>query len=530
MELLEAKMKALIRKIVQNRRIRASFAATFILGMIAHAFVYFNAIYYRDMYRIVTKHIYDSATQTRWLCSPLQNLVNWTNIPVISGALTLIFLAVSVYMVTEIINFKYILSIWITAGLFVTSPAIIAAHLYTSTTYMYAFALMMGTAAVYIFSYRIRLVYKVLVSILFTALCAGTYGAYFGVISTLFLGIMIRNIFNKRSTKEVILKGMTFLLTMIAGLVLYYLILQIVLKVGNMKLLDYMGESRMGQYESLGYFVELLKCAYNNIMRSMFDHEFAQYTMPRVNIIITCLSCIMIPIILWYKKLLNKDNRENIMLLILIILILPLSMNIIYVMANRHIYEMLTFAYVFLYVYIWKLVECIYQIRNDIYKLFLRILCLAMTLIFVIIIYSGFILSNSTYVHTEGVYQVSLSLCTRLIDRIEQCDGYSRDKEIIIIGVFNGEYQTPILEDSIYDMIGKNTTTCFDYAGYIAKYLKGILGMSSEISGYDNIYDYDLQRDISDGMKDKISKMNSFPAKDSVKSIDGKIIVKLNEN
>ena len=133
----------------------SSCISTFVICMIAHAYSYFNLTLNNDRYTILgdtTSRKYSGwfsgGVSEKWFLKIAQKLTGRTYLPWLDGLWTIVFLALSVFFVCEIFEFKRHISVWLTAGFFSLDFSMVTAHFYTP--YTFAVALLFACLSVWI--------------------------------------------------------------------------------------------------------------------------------------------------------------------------------------------------------------------------------------------------------------------------------------------------------------------------------------------------------------------------------------------
>lgn len=133
------------------------------------------------------------------------------------------------------------------------------------------------------------------------------------------------------------------------------------------------------------------------------------------------------------------------------------------------------------------------------------------------IIYNGILLANQAYMKKDLEKTATISLVTRIIDRIEQLDGYSpNDTQVYVVGELRysdlnrGNMDIPYLESKWG--LWYNYSATYNFVRYITDYMN----YPMRIAVNQNL------ADIND-----VKNMPAFPANGSVKMIDGAAVIKL---
>ena len=138
----------------------------------------------------------------------------------------------------------------------------------------------------------------------------------------------------------------------------------------------------------------------------------------------------------------------------------------------------------------------------------------------VVLIFCYSVTDNIAYSNLRKRYEKTYAYCVRLLDRIEQTEGYYMGIPIAMIGVV-GDRQYPVTDITLpvtSNMIGMNGDillyTGKNYRLFIQHYLGATL----------NILPEDVMSDMYDS--EEYLAMDSFPGPDSIRVIDGVMYIK----
>ena len=127
---------------------------------------------------------------------------------------------------------------------------------------------------------------------------------------------------------------------------------------------------------------------------------------------------------------------------------------------------------------------------------------------------------NIGYSNLEKRYEKTYAYCVRLLDRIEQTEGYYQGIPIAIVGVV-GDHQFPLTDitgDVTSNMIGLNGDSLLYTSDNYEAFMKNYLGATL------NFLPAQAMEDIYESPE--YVEMESFPGKTSTKVVDGILYVK----
>ena len=309
----------------------------------------------------------------------------------------------------------------------------------------------------------------------------------------------------------------------IVGVGLYFIILNILLKTNNLVLSDYKGANSMG-IPPIGEWPKQFIRTYKHFLGYFLG--FSYYKTPIIETVIRIGMLLLSFIILVIKIFKDKiyKNRLNFIILIISIAIIPLSFNIVDFMAYKtELSSLQIYNYVMLYIL------CIFIIDN---AKKIKVMTNLIVCLLIIISYINFIDINRHYTKLETVYNYTENLNNRILTRIESIEGYNQEIPVMFIGIAQSEFY-----NKLYNFPSLNDKLTYDQTLWGGKYI-----------GYADLYSYnndkkifkminhqfgvELKRATDEERENVINtaeykKMSNYPTKDSIKLINGIIVVKI---
>ena len=137
-----------------------------------------------------------------------------------------------------------------------------------------------------------------------------------------------------------------------------------------------------------------------------------------------------------------------------------------------------------------------------------------------VLVFNYAVTDQIAYSNLEKRYEKTYAYCMRLLDRIEQTEGYYQGMPIAMVGVVGDESypSTDLTKNVTASMIGINGDSLLytgnNYELFIANYLGATLNILPPEAMSQMYYD------------ERYRKMESFPGEDSICIIDGVMYVK----
>ena len=480
---------------------------TFVFGFIGHGYIYLNGIFSHDASRIFQNDFSFQISLGRFLQPIYLWFRGYISAPFLIGIISLSFLSLAICVIVKIFNIKKASSIILLCAILSINATISlgnASYMPWSDIYMLSFFL--STVAVY--SYINVKKYGFIITILCIVIVCGLYQPYFASIVALFIIYEIICIMNNENNKKIISDGIKEIATLLIGLLVYYLVLNIVLKITGVSLSDGSNSiNGVGTFRDIS-LIQLIINTYKYFAHSFirpitYHHNFCGL----INIMIFILIISRVIFIVKNRKL----SISNSVLLFVSLMILPLGFNIIYFISKGSVHELVTYSFYLVYLFAIILIDDLDKHsvtkKIQIFLLFLLVL-------------NNIIYSNQLYLKKDLEFKSTLSVMTRVIDRIEQTEGYEVGvTPIAIVGELNSSALS-VKRFGFSEIVGIGVD---DFGSYSTTYDLTYYWYFSEILGYPVtlLSGYEF-KNLSE-----VVEMDVFPSSNSVKMVNGVVVVKL---
>lgn len=319
-----------------NALFKISCIAAVVLGLVTHAFTYFNTTYLHDRNAIFLPVQFNSASRAKWMAQYVDMLTAFAYLPWLFGVLTLIFFALSVYMIVDVLDIQYTLNIWLIAGVCITDAAVINAHMYWPHEILAALPLALVSAWAWK-KENWHIAVRMGVGIFFVGFSLACYGAYTSVAPCIVIISLFLALVDGQEWVKLFRRGIEYIITFLAGMVFYYIVLRLFLKFQNINLFSYGGEDRLvNGFPDLVEILGLIKQAWYSAFISL-NQDFG------VQMMVLLSLCLLIVRIMCHKE---KIPRINFFFMFILIGIFPLAVGLIHVMAFGAVHGLMTFTYV----------------------------------------------------------------------------------------------------------------------------------------------------------------------------------------
>lgn len=497
---------ASIKKKIAPEWKRAFFAAI-IIGLLTHLYIFVNYSPNHDG----LSNIYNTQLKFksgRFFLGPFSGISSFFPLPLVNGLLSLTYLAIFTAVLVELFKIRKTVSIWLMAGLIVTFPTIPStfSYMFTADGYMFGF-LLAGIAVLLTQKFR----YGFIAGAVIFYVSVSIYQANLPLALTLIALALIQSLLEKESTiKAVLQKFFSYIAMVVAGMVLYTITFKTYQNFFAGEIADYQGLNEIGSstpgilqsFESIGR--SLTSFFFDGFMKGQNWTLFEFLNL--LLILVAAASFVLIA---------RRSSRLHASLAFAVILSIPLLAYSMYFVSPGVSYHMLmVMGLVSLY-----LLPILFYERMATSKFFAWSVVLTLGLT----VFNFALIANITYFNTTLKYEKSLANASRVLDRVEQAEGYENVDKLAIFGThyLKSELGSEIIPARIPEMTGA-------------------LGETSLMAPYVYQYMFANQFGVSFGLADETEReqikssewyqaMPVWPHPDSVRTMDDTAIIKLGE-
>ena len=452
-------------------------------------------------------------TSGRWFLMVACGFSSYYTIPWVIGMLGLIFLGLTSVAMTELLEVDKSWAVIVNSGLLTAFPALASTFAYVFTLDGYMMAMLFSVLAV-LLTKKYRLGF--LGGAVCLAFSLGTYQSYisFAMILSLFAVLMLFAGEKSRSEKG---KGLLRYMAMgVLGAVLYFCILQVLLRIQGKTLDTYQGISGMAAGSGTGGLLDSIIKIYRDFFAFslkggvLFHNGISLGAL--ILLLIAALGTALMLVLSskWWKKPLFF------VIMLVTLAAFPIVTNVVLLISPDVTYHLLMrYQWVLYLIGMTAFVS-----RNAGRWSKGRLLEITTFLaVFVLVFFYG-VTDNIAYSNLQKRYEKTYAYCIRLLDRIEQTSGYYQGIPIAMIGVV-GQEQYPVT-DITYPvtagMIGLNGDSLLYTGMNYQEFMKHYLGATLNI----------LPAEAMSEMyySEEYIAMDSFPGEDSIRIIDGIMYIK----
>jgi len=465
-------------------------------------------------------------TSGRWFLMIACGFSSFYTLPWVIGLLGLGFLGCAAAALCELLEVRKTWAVVLCSGLLVSFPALASTFAYVFTLDGYMLAILLAVLAV-LLTKKYRRGY--LPGAVCLAFSMGIYQAYlsFAMILSVFSVVKLfadalaeepGRAADRRSRMKAGCAGTLRYLGMgVLGAALYYCILRVLLLVQGKELAGYQGiDGMLPGAPSGGGILSAMAGMYR---------DFAGFTL-KGNVlfqnVFSLAACCLLVCVSAAAVVLKAGNRKSwknpalLVIILLAALALPLAANVILLISPSVTYHLLMrYQWILFAIGAVALVSgCEFHGKADVWLEWGG--CLAAS----VLVFCYGITDNIAYSNLQKKYEKTYAYCLRLLDRIEQTEGYYPGVPIAMIGVAGDEQfpSTDLTLSVTSNMIGMSGDSLLyrgdNYEAFIRHYLGATLNILPAEAMEEMYY------------SEEYRAMDSFPGADSIRMIDGIMYIK----
>ena len=493
---------------------KTCFFAGIIIGLIAH--LYKITSWLPNWDSLVFR--YDSQNMLglgRWFLPVVCSFSSFYDLPFLNGLIAILFHALSAVLICKLLKVQKRTTAALIGGVIVSFPTVTSVMMYNYVADGYSIAFFLSTLAALLLTKEKP---KYFLATLLIALSAGIYQAYITVTIMLVLLKLIDNIiYDKTEFVQILKKGAFMMLSGIAGMAVYAVILKLLLSFFSVEMLDYQGLSSSVSLLNLDLWSSLYVVK-ETFMDCFFDISEGINVYVVLNLIVAAVT------LAHYLRyiLRNEIYKKPINILSLVVLSVLLVFGagaLAFLNPGIDYHNLMLMGYSVFYLFFIIL----YERGNDNSKIFLSIKSWVVLLITLLIIGNQVVIANISYHKAQIAYEKSYGVLIRIADRIEQTPNAENCEKILVLGSLENS-------DNYSVNLTPDVTGVTD--GYIIRADDETVGQSvlaSALADYcEKNYTF-IQGEEKKALaqKEEVKAMGVWPSQDSVSVLDDTVIIKL---
>ncbi len=399
--------------------------STFILGLIAHAYMFFQDTFSHDSLNELNSADYNEwKIQLGRFLIPLYKTLTRGSLTLtwIIGLYSLLWTSLAVFFTAKLFDIKNKLFITLIGGIYTVNVTVIA----TTATYMHdldvdMFALFMAVLAAYLWK-RYRLGF--LLAPLCLIVTLGLYQCYLSVAICLIFMSLIIDLLNGKACKSMLFQGLKGAGSVLLGGLVYGGAFRLVLSITKIpELLD--------NYNSLDLMFSMTPVQFLTNIKDTYLFTWKQFlyphtTLPKTLVLVVTIAALVLTLgmVVW-QMVQKKLKVGSIITASLLLILLPLMTNISKVLSNGMSHDLMHFSIWLLYLLI-LLVAYKAVTNRPVEEKPAMGSCIAKgaravcVVIVAVILLSNVMLANQLYLKKDLEQDAAISYFTRVIAAIDE--------------------------------------------------------------------------------------------------------------
>ncbi len=498
----EQMLKNWSRKIKKEWKI--IFAAVFGSGLLAYAYRFFNMLPNWDTLMDYYYPTNNMIHQGRHLQIIGCLFSSFYDIPWITGLLCLLYIAVSVVLVTEILQMRDVIGIVSVSVLMTLFPTVVSSFAFMYMADAFHSAMLFAVLAVWV---TLRYRRGWLIGGACLCMSVGIYQAYLPfAIGLILVWLIDRLLFTGEKPVKQIFR---FALMGIWGMVLYAVSLKGLVMIEGIAVSNHQGMGSMG-IPGIGQIITALIRSYVDTLYFFFG-SFRRISLYQAGNMVLFL-CAAVAAVLWVIKSRAYKKWGRLLLACLCIAVIPCVAHIFYFLTKEVWYHALMQGTLWLcYVLVFLLLE-----RTGAMKKKISAGCVIGALLAA---YACILAANTAYLKMNTSYEKTMAMLNRVVDRMEQLPDYEEAARLAVIGeVQDGHTSVAELDPSV---VGVTEDSFVTHQKHMVAALSMYYGIA--LTGVPDeelllLYEQAVVRD-----------MPEWPAQGSVCQIGDLIVIKFSE-
>lgn len=507
-----------------DRTKRTAFFAALFVGfithymMLVHGFMSPDGLVYSVLYSAGDFEI----SLGRWGIDLIDSIRANRSVSAVSSTACIFLAAAGAVFLVKVLEIKHALSAALTAAVVSVSPALTVTMMYEYCADAYLFSFVTAILAVCCIKFVKKKVPAILLSALLTVISLCMYQAYLGVVAGLCIMIVILEFLkNEKDTRDIVKQGCYEVAAIVIGLLAYYGVTKLMCKIKGITMSNYCGFGKANIVRFVKKMGSSMIGAYKKFADYYFTDEVIYNTgwhRDKIFILLFVMLAAAIGYIVWKNKLYKKTMACLFVLGCLAIL--PLGLNSVFVVVSGgYIYSLNSMSLILIVPFLMAVLEnC--QMKWS------ALISWGGIIASIAVIFTYYMADVYSYTYLKMAYNQTLAVCNRIVDRMENTEGYYQGMPVAIAGILSdetyprdGAYEEYTLGDVIV-----GPTFHSHYGGQVASWKKYMLVYLGEDLNMCDLMQYAATVD-----SEEFKKMKIYPEKDSVQIINGVMTVKFTE-
>lgn len=408
--------------------------AAAVCGLATHFYALTNTMHNYDDIIVQPGGIGSGMALGRWLLEiygVVLRFLGWDyNLTWFNGVVFLLLLALSAGILCRVLEVKSRPLAALMGMLFAVFPASVSSLEFRYTSVLYGVGILFAVGACWVLGQKRR---GWLMAAGLICLSLGVYQAYLPITIGIIVLSLLRRCLMGEEPKGLIGEGLKACGTILLGLVAYFVILKVLLRLTGVEMRTYQGISTMGAL-SLRRMPQLIVRAFTECLTFAGKNRWNLADSRMIRLSYLALGALSLCLLV---VLLRRRVRTALswVLAVFLLLVFPVAVNFIVVMSpDAHIYTLMQYAFVLVGCVPLVLLDCLGAEEPGKYgKLLRRGVCLFAGLLVFGYVYSANLNYTANYYYTRQTENYMNSLMTQ----VRMAEGFTPDKSWAFIGNIN---------------------------------------------------------------------------------------------
>lgn len=492
-----------------ERQYKLAFFAALLFGLFAHMYMIVNKLPDHDyVYNIHGDQFYWPLSLGRWFLHITTGVSSYFILPWVNGLLAILYASVSAAVIVAVLEIKNPVPVILCSGLLVTYPSFADTMGYMFLVDGFLFAMFLVSLGVW-FWHRKNNAFGIVGLAICIALAVGCYQAYLSfAIMLILIRLILDMVENRYQNKELLKRGARALSGGALGVALYYVGLTIMMRMNHTEFSDYMGMDSV----SVPGISKLLSTLKKDTIAfaEAFIGGNSDFTAFEILNMVFAVAFLALLIGVSVRQKLYRRKLQAALTVLACLLFIPAA----------YVFDFLSEEVVYRYLMLYSLV-LIYMLFIKLADTYLRGWPAdACAVLIAVIVFNFAVISNIAYLNLEYCWEQTYATAVRMQERITMLDGFNEDYHLMVTGTIRTEERGWLL-DRIPYMPGVDDVNLMRNQTFIIVILAEDLGMRLEGVDPD-----EKERVLA---SPEYAEMTCWPSADSVKIIEGVIVIKLSE-
>ncbi len=456
-------------------------------------------------------------TSGRWFLRVACGISSDYTLPWLIGVLCVLYLAVAAVLLQRFFRVKYTYTGMLLAAVLVVYPTLASNFAYIFTADGYMLALMLAVLAVFFVE---RGKWGFMYGAAALGFSMGIYQAYVSFTMILAVYAVCRVWFFGKNLKEKWDVTWRYIAMGGLGAAIYYVMLQILLKVQRTELSGYQGIGEGNEKPLTETLVRIYKDFVSHTLQGniLMQKGFLAAAM----LVLLAVAAVILVLAMW-KNGSFKDIWTYLAGAVAVI-VLPVCFNAILLISPDVTYHsLMRYQWVLIpmvaLVILDRLTGMVFTVNGRDSKMASSVSWVGLIMAMVIA-FEYTVICNIGYFNLEKKYEKTYAYCLRMLDRMEETEGYYHGIPVVMIGVVGDHYlpSTDLTVGVTDSLIGVNGDYLFYTAENYRAFMEYYFGVKMELVDIEDVPHY-----IS---TPEYIEMEVFPKQNSMKVVDGILYIR----